>query len=63
MPNDITGMSLAELYCTKNKKDASIAPRLKLDFDGERIQPDAALIEADVEDGDMIDVTVPDAHK
>ena len=56
----MTGADLARIYCTKSGKPEDLASQLRLEFDGEVIENDVKPFEEmDMDDGDMIDVTVP----
>lgn len=51
--------SIAEYYCHKASKDAGLAGKIRLTFDGDVLDVDSTVGDLDVEDGDMIDVMVP----
>lgn len=60
---EVTGLALAELYCEKNQKDIKIARTLKLYFDGELIGVEATAEQIDLDDGDLVDVMIPEAYR
>jgi hypothetical protein len=51
--------TLAKAYCMKTKKAETLASKITFSFDGETIGRYSTVGELDIEDGDMIDVHVP----
>ena len=51
--------TLAKAYCMKMKREEKHAANISFSFDGETIGRYSTVGELDVEDGDMIDVHVP----
>lgn len=49
---------LAQYYCNQTGKSLDLAPGLKLEFDGEVMDPESSVGDADMDEGDMIDVKV-----
>ena len=52
----VTGTTLAKVFCEKAGKPASEVEKLRLTFDGDRIESETTVKELDLEDGDIIDV-------
>lgn len=51
--------TLAKAYCMKRNREDKFAPRITFSFDGDNIGRYTTVGELDIEDGDMIDVHVP----
>jgi hypothetical protein len=54
----VTFSVLAQYYCQKHDKPRELASRLKLVFDGDVMAPESTVADADMDEGDMIDVEV-----
>ena len=53
---ETTALMLVKWYCSKAGKDQSEAEGLRLEFDGEKIEPGAMVRDLEVEDRDLLDV-------
>ena len=54
----VTFSVLAQYYCQKHDKPLHLAAKLKLVFDGDVMAPESTVSEAEMDEGDMIDVEV-----
>jgi len=50
--------TLAEFYCSKHNKPLELAPKLRLVFDGDVMVPEKTITEAELDEGDIIDVEI-----